>query len=138
MHIKLDHTALMVRNGIAFMIGTLLYLVLSIAGTELMGFLVLRNIADLTDRQVLVRLTLWETLVVGPCVAVVVGASVAALVQRRFWWLAGVAFVPVLIYGLATNIHDIGPLEILLFTGHVMLACSAAFVTSRFKRPRAI
>ena len=128
----------MLRNCIATVVGALLYFVLSFVGTELMGFLVLRNVGSLTDQQVLMRLTLWETLVVGPGVAVIVGASFASLVQRRFWWLAGVAFVPVLIYGLVTNIHDVGALEIILFAGHVTLACFAAFVISRFKQPRPI
>jgi hypothetical protein len=128
----------MLRNCIAIVAGALLLFALSFAGTDLMGFLVLRNVGNLTDQQVLMRLTLLETLVVGPSVAVIVGASFASLVERRFWWLAGVVFVPGLIYGVLTNIHDIGALEIVLFTGNIALACFAAFVISRFKQPRPI
>lgn len=126
--------SLMLRNCIAIVAGALLYFVLSFAGTELMGFLVLRNVGSLTDQQVLMRLTLWETFVVWPTVAVIVGAFFASLVQRRFWWLAGVLFIPVLIYGLVINFHDVSALEIILFTGQVILGCLAAFVFSRFKR----
>jgi hypothetical protein len=124
----------MVRNCIAFVAGALGYFVLSIAATYVLGFFVLHNTDNLTDQQVLMRLTLWETLVVYPSVAVIVGASVAWLAQRRFWWVAGVAFAPVLVYGLVANVHDVGCLEFILFAGQVALACVAAFVTSRFKQ----
>src|SRR5690242_15266393 len=135
---NLDAFLLMLRNCIATVASALLLFVLSFAGTELMAFPVLRNVGGLTDQQLLMRLTPWETLVVGPGVALIVGAFFAWLVQRRFWWLAGVAFVPALIYGLVTSIHDVGALEIILFAGDVTLACLAAYVISRFKQPRPI
>ena len=128
----------MLRNCIAIVAAALLYVGLSIGGTELMAFLVLRHAGGLTDQQVLMRLTLWEALVVGPSVAVIVGASFASLVQRRFWWLVGAALVPLFIYGLLTNIHDVGSLDFIVFAGYFTLACLGAFVISRFKQPRSI
>ncbi len=128
----------MLRNCIAVVAGTLLNFVLSVGGTYLNGFVTLRNVGNLTQKEILTRLVLWQTVVVGPAVAVIVGVFVASLVQKRFWWLTAGAFLTPLVYRLVTDIHDLGPLEIGLFTSYVALACVTAFVVSRFKQPHPI
>jgi hypothetical protein len=125
----------MIRNCIAVVAGAVLYFLFSIGSLYLNAFLVFRNVGNLTDKDV-IRLALWQTVVVGPAVVVIVGACVASLVERRRWWLAGVAFLPVLAYGLVTDVQNIGALEIFWFIAYVALACASGFVVSRFKQLR--
>lgn len=70
---------------------------------------------------------------IDPVVAVVVGAFVACLVRRSYWWLGGIAVLPLLIYG---DIRAADRIEVGASVVYVALAFAAAFVVSCFKRTR--
>jgi len=76
---------------------------------------------------------LWRTFAIDPVVALIVGVVVAILVRRSYWWLGGVATLPLFIYGLVRGADRI---EIGSFVVYMLLASACAFAVSRFKRIR--
>jgi len=81
-----------------------------------------------------IRWMLWRTFAIDPAVAVVVGAFVACLVRRSYWWLGGVATLPLFIY---VCIRGADRIEIGASVVYTILAFGSALLVSRFKRTRA-
>ena len=125
----------MLRNFIRLIAGVLLHYLLLIASTRLAWLLIVGNVdrAKIEYKDSVIRWMLWRTFAIDPTVAVVVGAFVAFLVGRSYWWLGGVATLPLLIY---VCIRGADWIEIGSSVVYMILAFGAAFVVSRFKRTR--
>jgi hypothetical protein len=121
----------MLRNSIAFVGGAFLSFALNIAGARLAWLLIIGNVDRSENKDALVRLQLWQALFVVPAISVVIGSVVASIVPRSFWWLGGVATMPIFIYGFSRSAHV---LEIVLSVVYIGLAFAAAYIISRFKR----
>jgi hypothetical protein len=122
------------RNFIALIAGVLLHYLLIIASSRLAWFLIVGNV-DRTKaayKDALINWMLWRTLAIDPAVAVVVGACVAFVARREYWWLGGIATLPLLVYVYVRGGDDIGPSVV-----YMVLAFVAAFLVSRFRRLRA-
>jgi hypothetical protein len=120
------------RNFIGLIAGVLLHYPLIVASSRLAWLLIVGNV-DRNYKDAVIRWMLWRTFAIDPAVAVVVGAFVALLVGRSYWWLRGIATLPLLIY---VCIREADKIEIGSSVVYTMLAFSAAFVVSRCKRMR--
>jgi len=123
----------MLRNLIALIAGVVLSWFLSIGGARLSWLLIVGNVDRSESKHAIIRWLLWNTFVVAPVVAVLVGAFLGAVVRRTWWWLGGIALVPLNIYDLSRDAHT--P-DLVMSVGCVALALGGAFVVSRFKRPQ--
>ena len=123
----------MLRNFIGLVSGVLLHYVLIIGGSRLAWLLTIGNIdhTKIEYKDGVIRWMLWRTFAIDPAVAVIVGAFVVLLVRRSYWWLGGVATLPLFIYGFTRSADRI---EIVSSMVYMILAFVAAFVVSRFKR----
>ena len=122
----------MLRNLIAVVAGVVFSWVLSIGGARLTWLLIIGNVDRSESPPAVIRWLLWNTFIVAPVVAVLIGAFVGSMVRRTWWWLGGVALVPLTIYDLS---RAYGP-EILLSVTRVALGFGASFAVSRFKQPQ--
>jgi hypothetical protein len=121
------------RNFIALIAGVLLHYLLIIASSRLAWFLIVGNV-DRTKaayKGALINWMLWRTLAIDPAVAVVVGACVAFVARPAYWWLGGIATLPLLVYVYIRGGDDIGPSVV-----YLVLAFVGAFLVSRFRRRR--
>lgn len=123
----------MLRNSIGFVAGVLLSYVLIIGGARLAWLLIVGNVDSTDNKDAIVSIMLWQTLVVVPAVSVIVGGFVASIVTRSGWWLGGLATLPLFIHGFVSGVRS---RELLLFAVYMGLAFATAFVVSRFKRTR--
>ncbi len=123
------------RNFIGLIVGVFLHYLLIIASSRLAWLLIVGNVdrTKIEYKDGVIRWMLWRTFAIDPAVAVVVGAFVAFLVGRSYWWLGGIATLPLLIY---VCIRGADRIEIGSSVVYMTLAFGAAFVVSRFKRAR--
>ena len=121
----------MIRNSTGVVAGVLLSFVLSVVGARLTWLLIIGNVDRSENKDAIVNWMLANTFVVGPAVAIIVGAFVGFIAQRSAWWLGGIAVLPLFIYGdiLVADRIEIGSSVVF-----VALAFATAFVVSRFKR----
>jgi hypothetical protein len=121
------------RNFVGLIAGVLLHYLLTIAGSGLAWFLIVGRVdrAKIDYKDAVIRWMLWRTLALDPVVAVIAGACVAGLVRRSYWWLGGIATLPLFIYAV---IRGADRIETGTFVVYTMLGFAAAFVVSRFKR----
>ena len=122
------------RNFIGLVAGVVLHYILLIASSRLAWFLIVGNVDRNTAgyKSAVVNWMLWRTFAVDPAVAVVVAASVASVVRRSYWWVGGVATLPLLVY---VSVHTADRIEIGSCVVYMMLAFGAALAVWRFKRP---
>ena len=125
----------MLRNFIGLIVGVFFHYLLIISSSRLGWLLIVGNVdrTKIEYKDGVIRWMLWRTFAIDPAVAVVVGAFVAFLVGRSYWWLGGIATLPLLIY---VCIRGEDRIEIASSVVYVTLAFGAAFVVSRFKRTR--
>ena len=125
----------MLRNFIGLIVGVFLHYLLIIASSRLAWLLIVGTVdhTKIEYKDGVTRWMLWRTFAIDPAVAVVVGAFVAFLVVRSYWWLGGIATLPLLIY---VCIRGANRIEIGSSVVYMILAFGAAFVVSRFKRTR--
>jgi hypothetical protein len=123
----------MLRNSIAVVAGIILSLALTFIGARLAWLLIVGNAAGSEYKDAIVRVFLWQMFLVAPAVSLITGCVVASIVRRPHWWLAGVAMLPMYIYGFIRGAHSI---EIVLFVVYIGLAFVSGFIVSRFKRTR--
>jgi preprotein translocase subunit Sec61beta len=123
----------MLRNFIGLIAGVLLHYLLLIACSRLAWLLIVGNVdrTHIEYKDGVIRWMLWRTFAIDPAVAVVVGVFVACVVRRSYWWLGGIAVLPLLIYG---DIRADDRIEIGTSVVYVAFAFAAAFVVSRFKQ----
>ena len=81
----------MIRNSTGVVAGVLLSFVLSVVGARLTWLLIIGNVDRSENKDAIVNWMLANTFVVGPAVAIIVGAFVGFIAQRSAWWLGGVA-----------------------------------------------
>ena len=124
----------MLRNFIALITGVVLHYLLIIGSSRLAWLLIVGNVDRTTAgyKSALVNWMLWRTLAIDPAVAVVVGAYVAFVARRAYWWLGGIATLLLLAYVYIRGGDDIGPSVV-----YMILAFGGAFLISRFRRTRA-
>ncbi len=123
----------MLRNFIGLIAGVLLHYLLIIASSRLAWLLIVGNRTKIEYKDGVIRWMLWRTFAIDPAVAVVVGAFVAFLVGRSYWWVGGIATLPLLMY---VCIRGADRIEIGSSVVYMILAFGAAFVVSRFRRTR--
>lgn len=123
----------MLRNAVSVFAGVLLHYLLILASSRLAWHLIVSDIDSTTIgyKEGVVEWMLWRTLAIDPAAAVVVAVFVACVVQRSYWWLGGIATIPVIIYVCCSGVDRI---EIGASAVYLILAFVAAFVVSRFKR----
>ena len=124
----------MLRNFIALITGIVLHYLLIITSSRLAWLLIVGNVDRTTAgyKSALVNWMLWRTLAIDPANAVVVGACVAFVARRAYWWLGGIATLPLLVYVYIRGGDDIGPSVV-----YMVLAFGGAFLISRFRQTRA-
>ena len=122
----------MLRNFIGLIAGVLLHYLLLISSSRLAWFLIVER-RKMVYKDAVISWMLWRTFAIDPVVALIVGVVVAILVRRSYWWLGGVATLPLFIYGLVRGADRI---EIGSFVVYMLLASACAFAVSRFKRMR--
>lgn len=122
----------MLRNFIGLIAGVLLHYLLLISSSRLAWLLIVER-RNMVYKDAVIDWMLWRTFAIDPVVAVIVGAFVAFVVRRSYWWLGGVATLPLFIYGLARGADRI---EIVSLVVYMLLAFAGAFAVSRFKRMR--
>ena len=125
-------TISVLRNFIGLIAGVLLHYLLLISSSRLAWFLIVER-RKMVYKDAVINWMLWRTFAIDPVVAVVVGVVVAILVRRSYWWLGGVATLPLFIYGLVRGADRI---EIGSLVVYMLLAFAGAFAVSRFKRMR--
>ena len=121
------------RNLVGLIGGVLLHYVLTIASSRLAWLLIVGNVdrATISYKDAVIRWMLWRTLALDPAVAVIVGVCVAGVVRRSYWWLGGVATLPLFIYSIIRSANRI---EAGSYVVYIILAFAAALVVSRLKR----
>jgi len=123
----------MLRNLIALVAGVLISFLLTVAGAKLTFLLVVGNVDYTQNKDAIVTLMLLHQLVIIPGVSIAVGGLVAAITLHSFWWLGGIAVLPLFIYGFVRNGSYLRIGSLLVY---VLLAFIAAFVVSRLRRTR--
>ena len=125
----------MLRHFTGLIAGVLLHYPLIIAGSRLAWLLIVGDVdsSKINYKDAVIRWMLWRTFAIDPAVAVVVGALVAFLVARSYWWLGGIATLPLLVYVCT---RDADRIEIGSSLVYMILAFGAAFVVSRIRRTR--
>jgi len=123
------------RNFIGLIAGVLLHYALIIAGSRLAWLLIVGDVdsSKINYKDAVIRWMLWRMFAIDPAVAVLVGALVAFIVARSYWWLGGIATLPLLIYVCT---RDADRIEIGSSAVYMILAFGAAFVVSRIRRTR--
>jgi hypothetical protein len=123
------------RNCIGLIAGVLLHYPLIIANSRLAWLLIVGDVdsTKINYKDAVIRWMLWRTFATDPAVAVVVGVLVAFLVRRSYWWLGGIATLPLLVY---VCIRDADRIEIGSSVVYMILAFGAAFVVSLIRRTR--
>jgi len=126
----------MLRNFISFVAGVLLHYLLILGSSRLAWLLIVGDVGrtKIAYKDRVVDWMLWRTFAIDPAAAVVAGVFVACVVRRSYWWLGGIATLPVLIYVCG---RDADRIETGSSVVYMILAFGAAFVVSRFKRPLA-
>ena len=126
----------MLRNFISFVAGVLLHYLLVLGSSRLAWLLIVGDVdrTKIAYKDRVVDWMLWRTFAIDPAAAVVAGVFVACVVRRSYWWLGGIATLPILIYVCG---RDADRIEIGSSVVYMILAFAAAFVVSRFKRPLA-
>ena len=124
----------MLRNLIGFIGGVLLHYLLLVGSSRLAWLLIVGNRTGIAYKDGVIRWMLWRTFAIDPVVAVVVGVFVACVVRRAYWWLGGVATLPLLIY---VCVRGADRIEIGASVVYMILALGAAYLVSRFKQTRA-
>jgi hypothetical protein len=131
LRIKLE-TISVLRNFIGLIAGVLLHYLLLISSSRLAWFLIVER-RKMVYKDAVITWMLWRTFAIDPIVAVIVGVVVAIVVRPSYWWLGGVATLPLFIYGLVRGADRI---EIGSLVVYMLLAFAGAFAVSRFKRMR--
>ena len=121
----------MLRNFIGLVAGVLLSYMLIFAGWRVEWLLLVGNADRTNNAGTMITLGIMLTAIVAPAVSLVVGAVVASIVVRPFWWVGGAAIVPLIIHGLIRT-GAYRP-EIIFSVVCAVLAFTAAFVVSRLK-----
>src|SRR6266404_1348030 len=121
----------MLRNSIIVVAGIILSLALTFIGARLAWLLIVGNVAGSEDKHAIVRVFLWQMFLVALAVSLITGGAVASIVRRSHWWLAGIAMLPLYVYGFTRGAHSV---EVVLFVVYIGLAFASGFIVSRFKR----
>jgi hypothetical protein len=122
------------RNFIGLIAGVLLHYLLLIACSHLAWLLIVgKNSTGIAYKVAVVSWMLWRAFAIDPAVAVAVGTFVAGVVRRAYWWLGGVATLPLLIY---VCVRDTNQFEIGSSVVYMIFAFVAALAVSRFKKTR--
>ena len=125
----------MIRNFLGLTAGVLLHYLLIIASSRLAWLLIVGNGSPtkIEYKDGVIRWMLWRTFAIDPAGAVVVGAFVACLLRRPYWWVGGVSTLPLFIYAF---VRDPDRIEIGSSVVCAILAFVSALAVSRFKRMR--